>query len=73
MVGSSIVPRQFIDAFHDKDVPVTQMYGLTETAPIAVYLRAEDAVRKAGSTGKAALHCDMRIVDETNKDHLTSL
>ena len=68
LVGSSIVPRQFIDAFHDKDVPVTQMYGLTETAPIAVYLRAEDAVRKAGSTGKAALHCDMRIVDETNKD-----
>ena len=68
LMGSSIVPYNLIKAFHEKGVPVGQMYGSTETAPIAVYLRAEDAIRKAGSTGKAALHCQMRIVDEESKD-----
>lgn len=66
--GSSIVPLTLIKAFHDKGVPVSQMYGATETAPIAIYLRADDAMRKMGSTGKAALHCEMRIVDDQGDD-----
>lgn len=61
--GSTIVPLGVIDAFHARDVPVVQVYGSTETAPIAAYLRADQARDHMGSTGLAALHCELRIVD----------
>ena len=60
--GSSVVPHHMIEAFLARGVPVLQIYGTTETAPIAVYLRAEDAARKLGTAGKAALHSEVRIV-----------
>jgi fatty-acyl-CoA synthase len=66
--GSSIVPLDLIRAFHVRGVPVCQIYGSTETAPIAIVLRREDAMRKEGSTGTAALHCEARIVDEQARD-----
>ncbi|MHB8667418.1 MAG: acyl-CoA synthetase [Burkholderiales bacterium] len=66
--GSTIVPARIIRAVHARDVPLVQIYGATETCPIAVYLRADDAERKAGSTGKVAAHCALRIVDESGRD-----
>jgi fatty-acyl-CoA synthase len=66
--GSSIIPIDLIRAFHVRGVPVCQVYGSTETAPTAIVLRREDAMRKEGSTGTAALHCDIRIVDEQGRD-----
>ncbi|MDK9704134.1 MAG: long-chain fatty acid--CoA ligase [Sulfuritalea sp.] len=66
--GSTIVPRHVIDAVHAKGTPLVQVYGSTETCPIAVYLKAADAHRKAGSTGKPALHCRLRIVDGQGAD-----
>ncbi len=66
--GSTIVPARIIDAVHARGVPLVQIYGSTETCPIAVCLKAEDAVRKAGSTGKAAAHCELRIVDAFGED-----
>ncbi len=66
--GSTIVPRHIIDAVHAKGVPLVQVYGSTETCPIAVYLKAEDARRKVGSTGKAAARCGLRLVDGSGKD-----
>ncbi|MCB2100503.1 MAG: long-chain fatty acid--CoA ligase [Rhodobacterales bacterium] len=66
--GSSIVPRPLLAAFNDRGVPALQVYGSTETAPVAVYLRAADAARKEGSVGKTALHGDLRIVDDAGRD-----
>ena len=66
--GSSIVPNQLIMPFHERGIPVIQVYGSTETAPIAIYLRPEDAKTRLGSTGKPALHCEIRIVDEHGND-----
>ncbi len=66
--GSTIVPARIIRAVHARGVPLVQIYGSTETCPIAVCLKAEDAKRKAGSTGKAAAHCELRIVDDFGKD-----
>jgi fatty-acyl-CoA synthase len=66
--GSQIVPIPLIDSFHARGVPVAQVYGTTETAPIAVYQRREDARRSPGSTGKPALHCDLRIIDDAGQD-----
>ncbi|MCX7155221.1 MAG: long-chain fatty acid--CoA ligase [Rhodocyclales bacterium] len=66
--GSTIVPGHVINAVHAKGVPLVQVYGSTETCPIAAYLKTADARRKAGSTGKAALHCRLRIVDGQDTD-----
>lgn len=66
--GSTIVPARIIRAVHARGVPLVQIYGATETCPIAACLKAEDAERKAGSTGKAAAHCELRIVDDLGKD-----
>jgi fatty-acyl-CoA synthase len=65
--GSSIVPPHLIRAFHARNVPAIQVYGSTETAPIAVYQRIEHADR-IGSTGLPALHCEARIVDDQDHD-----
>lgn len=61
--GSMVVPDSLIRAFHERGVPVGQIYGCTETAPIAVVLLKEDALRKVGSTGKPAPHCEVKLVD----------
>ena len=50
--------------FHARGVPVAQVYGTTETGPVAVYQRRADALRAPGAAGKAALHGELRIVDE---------
>ena len=65
--GSSIVPPYLIHAIHARGVPVIQVYGATETAPVAVYQRREDA-EMVGSVGKAGLHCELRIIDEQGND-----
>ena len=61
--GSMVIPDSLIRAFHARGVPVGQIYGCTETAPIAIVLLKEDAERKLGSTGKAAPHCEVKLVD----------
>jgi fatty-acyl-CoA synthase len=66
--GSTIVPMHVIHAVHAKGVPLAQVYGSTETCPIAVYLKAGDAMRKPGSTGRVAAHCQLRLVDGDGND-----
>jgi len=66
--GSTIVPRHVIHAVHDKGVPLVQVYGSTETCPIAVYLKADEAMRKVGSTGRVGRHCQLRLVDDAGND-----
>jgi len=62
-MGSSTIPLAVIRPWHDRGVPVTQVYGLTESAPIAICLRREDSRRKIGSCGTAAAHSEARVVD----------
>ncbi|MCB1892647.1 MAG: o-succinylbenzoate--CoA ligase [Rhodocyclaceae bacterium] len=66
--GSTIVPERLIRAVHEKGVPLIQVYGSTETCPIAAYIKVKDAERKAGSAGKPARHCRLRIADDLGKD-----
>jgi fatty-acyl-CoA synthase len=66
--GSTIVPESFVRKVSARGVPLVQVYGSTETCPIAAYVRAGDAGRKAGSAGLPALHCELRIVDEAGRD-----
>ncbi len=69
--GSTIVSQAFVQRVHERGVPLIQVYGTTETCPIAAYLRVEDARRKAGAAGLPALYCALRIVDENDNDVAT--
>ncbi len=66
--GSTDVPRAMIDAVHARGVPVIQIYGATETGPVAVYQRIDEACATAGSIGRAGLHTDVRLVDAEGAD-----
>jgi fatty-acyl-CoA synthase len=66
--GSTTVPLPIVKAYQDKGVRVGQVYGLTETAPLAVVSLGIEGPDKFGSTGKAALHCEARIVDDEGND-----
>ena len=60
--GSSDVSLALIEAFHARGVPVQQIYGATETAPIAIGQTREEALAAPGSIGRAALHAEARVV-----------
>jgi fatty-acyl-CoA synthase len=66
--GSSTIPESLFAPFHARGVPVGQVYGSTETGPVSMYLRAEDARRKTGSAGKAAMHAEIRLVGADGRD-----
>ncbi len=66
--GSTIVPEHVTRGVHARGIPLVPIYGSTETCPIAACLAPEDALRKAGSTGRVTRHCEMRIVDEIDDD-----
>jgi fatty-acyl-CoA synthase len=65
--GSTIIGAPFVRKNLQRDVPLLQVYGATETCPIAAYARYGDAT-PPGSVGKPALHCELRLVDDTGRD-----
>jgi fatty-acyl-CoA synthase len=69
--GSSTVPLSMIEAVQARGVPVSQVYGATETGPVSIVLRAEDAFGHAGSTGKPAMHVEVRLVKADGKEAAT--
>jgi len=66
--GSTIIAETSYRKHLRADVPLLQVYGATETCPIAAYQRAADAALHPGSVGKAALHCELRLVDDVGQD-----
>lgn len=61
--GSQVVPEDLIRAFHDRGVPVAQVYGATETGPVTLVLRPGEAMAHAGSVGRPAQGVEVRLVD----------
>ncbi|PIX74694.1 MAG: feruloyl-CoA synthetase [Rhodocyclales bacterium CG_4_10_14_3_um_filter_68_10] len=66
--GSSVIPERISRAVHARGIPLVQIYGATETCPIATVLLPEDAMRKPASAGRPAVHCRVKIVDEAGAD-----
>src|SRR4051812_40638519 len=66
--GSTIVPPQLIDRFVARGVPVLQVYGSTETCPIAIYTRLGGGLSRAGSTGLAGLYCEATVIDDAGNE-----
>jgi fatty-acyl-CoA synthase len=62
--GSTIVPQPLIDRFVARGVPVLQVYGSTETCPVAIYTRLGGDLSREGSTGLPGLCCEAAIIDD---------
>jgi fatty-acyl-CoA synthase len=60
--GSTIVPPHLIERFVTRGVPVLQVYGSTETCPIAVYTRLGGDLSRSGSTGLPGLCCEAKVI-----------
>jgi fatty-acyl-CoA synthase len=66
--GSTQVPQGLIDPFVARGLPVLQVYGATETAPVAIYTRLAGDWRRPGSTGLPGLMCDARVIDDAGRE-----
>jgi fatty-acyl-CoA synthase len=62
--GSTIVPPRLIERFVRRGVPVLQVYGSTETCPVAVYTRLGGDLSRVGSTGLPGLACEAAVIDD---------
>ena len=49
-------------------MPVVQVYGLTETCPIATIVPLHEVRRKAATAGKPVLHCRVAVVDARGRE-----
>ena len=66
--GSTQVSVPLIEAVEARGVPVLQVYGSTETCPVAVYSRIGGDLSRKTSTGLPGLLCEARVVDEEGHD-----
>ena len=66
--GSTLVPQGLVDAVRARGLPVLQVYGSTETSPIAVYTRLGGDLSRPLSTGLPGLLCEARIVDDVGRE-----
>jgi fatty-acyl-CoA synthase len=66
--GSTIVPQLLMDRFTARGVPVLQVYGSTETCPIAVYTRLGGDLSREGSIGLPGLCCEAAVVDDAGNE-----
>ncbi len=68
MSGAAPVPATLIEKYAAMGIDVVQVYGLTETGGPACLISPDDAVARAGSTGKAFFHTDVKVVNEDGSD-----
>ncbi|MDO6846711.1 o-succinylbenzoate--CoA ligase [Priestia megaterium] len=68
LLGGGPAPLTILEACVNKEIPVYQTYGMTETSSQFVTLSPEDSLRKLGSAGKPLFPCAMKIVDEKGNE-----
>ena len=66
--GSTIVPPHLVNRFVARGVPVLQVYGSTETCPVAIYTRLGGDLARAGSTGLPGLCCEAAVIDDAGNE-----
>jgi len=64
--GGERVPPSLLKDYQQQGIPLSQIYGQTETSTIT-WLPLEEASRKRGSVGIPVFHGDVRIVDKQGK------
>jgi acyl-CoA synthetase (AMP-forming)/AMP-acid ligase II len=68
MSGAAPVPVTLIESYAKRGIEVHQVYGLTESCGPACLISPEEAIAKAGSTGKAFFHTEVRVVGDDGAD-----
>jgi acyl-CoA synthetase (AMP-forming)/AMP-acid ligase II len=68
LCGGAPVPLSTIRIYLDRGVPFLQGYGMTETAPGALFLGAGRAAEKAGTAGVPSFFTDVRVVRPDGTD-----
>ena len=68
LTGSTTIPESMVRYWHGRGIPLTQVYGTTETCPIAIHQSISNAFATEGSIGFPAMHCEARIVDAQGRD-----
>jgi fatty-acyl-CoA synthase len=63
MAGSSTLPEAYLEKFHQRGVLVGQIYGTTETGPVSVILKFQDAVQRIGFAGWPHANLELQIRD----------
>ena len=67
-IGSTDVPIGLIETINHYNIPLLQVYGTTETSPLAIYQRLDNAFNTVGSIGRGGSECKIKLVDETGQD-----
>lgn len=62
LCGGAPVPEPLIRVYQERGLTFLQGYGMTETAPGALFLGAEHSIDKAGSAGVPCFFSDVRLV-----------
>jgi len=68
MSGAAPVPVSLIEQYARMGIDIHQVYGMTETCGPACLTSPETALSKAGSTGKAFMHTDVKVVGEDGNE-----
>lgn len=63
-VGGAPCALTIMQTWMDRGVLLSQGFGMTETSPACIFLDPGDSLRKIGSTGKALMHTEFRIVND---------
>ncbi|MFH5925692.1 class I adenylate-forming enzyme family protein [Roseomonas xinghualingensis] len=66
--GSEPVHQAVVDAVMSRGVPLLQVYGATESCPIAIYTRLGGDLSRGTSTGLPGLLCEARVADDTGRE-----
>ena len=64
--GSTIVSPELIKTYEKKSIPIIQVYGSTETCPIAICQNILEKRVPIGNVGKTALHNKIKIFNKNN-------
>ncbi|MFD2446527.1 o-succinylbenzoate--CoA ligase [Bacillus sp. CGMCC 1.16607] len=68
LAGGGPVPKPLLEACVEKNIPVYQTYGMTETASQVVTLAPEDSLIKLGSAGKPLFPVQLKIVTPKGRE-----
>lgn len=65
LLGGGPAPKPILEECKNRNIPVYQTYGMTETASQIVTLSAEYMLSKIGSAGKALYPAQLKIVEKS--------
>jgi o-succinylbenzoate---CoA ligase len=68
LLGGGPAPLPLLEACINKEIPVFQTYGMTETSSQFATLSPEYSIERLGSAGKALFPNQIRIVDSDGQD-----